>query len=121
MTVEYRPVTVGATVGNETVIQKGVQPGENVVTDGQLRLSDGAHVRIAPAGSTSTTPEVRSREARKSEIRSTKSETNSNDRNPKFKTGGPPPLALRSFELWILDLFRISNFEIRISGREAGP
>jgi hypothetical protein len=35
-------------VGNETVIEKGVRPGENVVTDGQLRLAEGAHVRIAP-------------------------------------------------------------------------
>ncbi len=50
MTAEYRPVTMGQTVGNETVIAQGVRPGENVVTDGQLRLSDGAHVRIAPPG-----------------------------------------------------------------------
>jgi multidrug efflux system membrane fusion protein len=47
-TAEYRPVAVGRTVGNETVIEKGVRPGENVVTDGQLRLAEGAHVRIAP-------------------------------------------------------------------------
>jgi len=47
LTAEYRPVTTGQIVGNEIVIQQGVQAGENVVTDGQLRLSDGSHVRIA--------------------------------------------------------------------------
>ena len=51
-TAEYRQVTVGRSVGNETVIEKGVQPGENVVTDGQLRLADGAHVKTAPPGAT---------------------------------------------------------------------
>ncbi len=51
-TAEYRPVTVGRTVGNETVIEQGVRPGENVVTDGQLRLADGAHVRIVSPGAT---------------------------------------------------------------------
>ncbi|MCL5278484.1 MAG: efflux RND transporter periplasmic adaptor subunit [Planctomycetes bacterium] len=54
LTAEYRPVTTGQTVGNESVIEKGVQPGENVVTDGQLRLTDGAHVRIAPPVTTGT-------------------------------------------------------------------
>jgi len=46
LTVENRPVTVGRTVGDEIVIEKGVSPGEQVVTDGQLRLSPGASVRI---------------------------------------------------------------------------
>jgi len=45
-TAEYRPVVAGDTVDDEIVIEKGVQPGENVATDGQLRLSDGARVRI---------------------------------------------------------------------------
>ena len=47
-TAEYRPVTVGTTVGNEIVIEKGVRPGESVVTDGQLRLANGAKVSLAP-------------------------------------------------------------------------
>jgi multidrug efflux system membrane fusion protein len=46
LTVENRPIVVGRTVGEESVIQKGVSPGEQVVTDGQLRLSPGASVRI---------------------------------------------------------------------------
>lgn len=58
LTAQYRPVTVGPTVGNETVIQQGVQPGENVVTDGQLRLAQGAHVRLTPPVGTRGTPET---------------------------------------------------------------
>ena len=46
MTAEVRPVTVGATVGQETIIVKGLQPGETVVTDGQLRLLPGAKVEF---------------------------------------------------------------------------
>jgi multidrug efflux system membrane fusion protein len=45
-TVEYRPVTVDRTMGGETVIAKGIQPGDKVVTDGQLRLFPGAPVKI---------------------------------------------------------------------------
>jgi multidrug efflux system membrane fusion protein len=44
-TVEARTVTVKRTVENETVAE-GVQPGETVVTDGQLRLVPGARVQI---------------------------------------------------------------------------
>lgn len=43
-TVELRPVTSGEAVGPDTVIEKGVSPGETVVTDGQLMLFPGAHV-----------------------------------------------------------------------------
>jgi membrane fusion protein, multidrug efflux system len=45
-TVELRPVGVGRAFGKELVIEKGVQPGETVVTDGHLRLGPGAHVRL---------------------------------------------------------------------------
>ncbi len=44
-TVEARPVTVKRAVDNETVVE-GVQAGETVVTDGQLRLVPGARVQI---------------------------------------------------------------------------
>lgn len=54
LTVESRPVVSGLTINNETVIQKGLNPGENVVTDGQLRLYPGAKVEIKP--STPTVP-----------------------------------------------------------------
>lgn len=43
-TAEMRPVTVGTSVGGESVIEKGVAPGETVVVDGQLRLVPGARV-----------------------------------------------------------------------------
>jgi multidrug efflux system membrane fusion protein len=46
-TVEKRSVTLGPTEGNSAVIQSGVHPGETVVTDGQLRLTAGATVRLA--------------------------------------------------------------------------
>jgi multidrug efflux system membrane fusion protein len=44
-TVEMRPVTVGANMHERTVLSEGVQAGEVVVTDGQLRLTPGAKVR----------------------------------------------------------------------------
>jgi multidrug efflux system membrane fusion protein len=43
-TVEQRPVTSGQHVDQELVIDKGLQPGEIVVTEGQLRLEQGARV-----------------------------------------------------------------------------
>ncbi len=49
LTAEPRPVTVGRTVGSETVIEKGLQAGEKVVTDGQLRLVPGAKVEVKSA------------------------------------------------------------------------
>ncbi|MES1255530.1 MAG: efflux RND transporter periplasmic adaptor subunit [Acidobacteriota bacterium] len=47
MTVEQRPVTVGQRVGDDIVIEKGVKPGELVVTEGQLRLEDGTRVQLS--------------------------------------------------------------------------
>ena len=49
MSVELRLVTPGRTYENWTVIDKGVAPGERVVTDGQLRLVPGAKVEIKPS------------------------------------------------------------------------
>lgn len=43
-TADYRPITVGNTLSGFTVVQKGLNPGETVVTNGQLRLSPGAKV-----------------------------------------------------------------------------
>ena len=48
-TVEARPVKVAWIAGNDAVIESGVQPGETVVTDGQLRLTPGARVSVKPA------------------------------------------------------------------------
>jgi multidrug efflux system membrane fusion protein len=44
-TVESRPVVPGARIDGEVVITKGLEPGELVVTEGQLRLAPGIKVR----------------------------------------------------------------------------
>ena len=53
-TVESKPVVVGRTINNETVIQKGLNIDEKVVTDGQLRLYPGARVEIKTSDSATT-------------------------------------------------------------------
>lgn len=45
-TVEFRPVVTGARVNQDLVIEKGVHPGETVVTEGQLRLAPGSRVQL---------------------------------------------------------------------------
>ena len=45
-TVESRPVTVSLQDDRQSVIEKGLAPGEVVVTDGQLRLAPGARVQV---------------------------------------------------------------------------
>ncbi|MGB4874980.1 MAG: efflux RND transporter periplasmic adaptor subunit [Candidatus Competibacter sp.] len=49
-TVETRPVAVTLRQAETAVIGQGLQAGETVVTDGQLRLSPGAKVQIKPGG-----------------------------------------------------------------------
>ncbi|HKN12776.1 MAG TPA: efflux RND transporter periplasmic adaptor subunit [Candidatus Binatus sp.] len=46
MKVELRPIVIGETIDNETVVNSGLKAGETVVTDGQLRLIPGATVTI---------------------------------------------------------------------------
>lgn len=48
MTVETRDVKVTRTSANESVIASGLQEGEQVVVDGQLRLTKGSKVEAAP-------------------------------------------------------------------------
>jgi len=48
-TVESRPVTVGLRLGAETVVEGGISPGDQVVTDGHLRLVPGARVQVKTA------------------------------------------------------------------------
>jgi len=55
MSVELRVVTTGRTYQAWTIIDKGVVAGENVVTDGQLRLVPGAKVEIKNAKQESKT------------------------------------------------------------------
>jgi multidrug efflux system membrane fusion protein len=62
-TAEERPVTIGITYQGETVVQSGLQAGETVVTDGQLRLEPGVKVSIKsaiqPAAPTNSTENVK--------------------------------------------------------------
>ncbi|OGW54539.1 MAG: efflux transporter periplasmic adaptor subunit [Nitrospirae bacterium RBG_13_43_8] len=46
LSVEARPVLISRTIDGKAVVEKGLQPGEKVVTDGQLQLVPGAKVEI---------------------------------------------------------------------------
>ncbi len=43
-TVQARPIEVGSTEGDLAVVVKGLQPGEQVVVEGQYKLRDGSRV-----------------------------------------------------------------------------
>jgi multidrug efflux system membrane fusion protein len=49
LTVEMRPVTTGARVDQDMVVDKGLQLGETVVTEGQMRLAPGCRVVVRNA------------------------------------------------------------------------
>src|ERR1043165_8261386 len=49
-TAEMRTVKVGTAMHNMTVIEEGLKPGEQVVTDGQLRIVPGAKVQVKAPG-----------------------------------------------------------------------
>ncbi|HVN07191.1 MAG TPA: efflux RND transporter periplasmic adaptor subunit [Bryobacteraceae bacterium] len=46
LTVDARPVVAGARIEKDQVIEHGLQLGETVVTEGQLRLAPGMRVRV---------------------------------------------------------------------------
>jgi membrane fusion protein, multidrug efflux system len=46
MQAHLRPIVTGAQIGGDTVIEHGVEPGDTVVTDGQILLAPGARVKI---------------------------------------------------------------------------
>ena len=48
-TVEARPVVTGRRIAEQIVIQRGVEAGEQVVTDGQLRLAPGMAITVKDA------------------------------------------------------------------------
>jgi multidrug efflux system membrane fusion protein len=48
--VEMRPVVTGAHVDQDLVIESGLALGETIVTEGQLRLAPGVHVRFSGTG-----------------------------------------------------------------------
>lgn len=49
-TVEVRPVVPGARVDDSVIIESGVEAGETVVTEGQLRLVPGGRVQVREPG-----------------------------------------------------------------------
>ena len=49
LTVESRSIVPGRTLDNDTLVEKGLTPGERVVTEGQIRLVPGARVDIKPS------------------------------------------------------------------------
>jgi multidrug efflux system membrane fusion protein len=49
-TVDSRPVTVGARIDQEVVIEKGLEQGEKVVIEGTLRLVPGSRIRVGGPG-----------------------------------------------------------------------
>jgi multidrug efflux system membrane fusion protein len=52
-TAEMRSIKIAQTENNETVVDDGLKPGEDVVVDGQYKLQPGAHVELtSPAGET---------------------------------------------------------------------
>lgn len=53
-TVEVRQIETAASAAGMTAIGKGLQAGETVVTDGQLRLTPGAKIKSKSAGKTET-------------------------------------------------------------------
>jgi multidrug efflux system membrane fusion protein len=57
LTVAYREVVTGLSVGSDVVIEQGMRPGEKVVTDGQLRLAPGAQVKIVESSGRSAAGE----------------------------------------------------------------
>ncbi len=44
-TVDQQPITVGQRVGEDVVVEKGLQAGQTVVTEGQLRLEAGTKIQ----------------------------------------------------------------------------
>jgi multidrug efflux system membrane fusion protein len=55
-TAELRPVSVGQRQGDLVVINKGVNAGERVVTNGQIGVTPGGKVRIATPTKAENTP-----------------------------------------------------------------
>ena len=55
-TAEQRPVSLGQRQGDLIVVEKGVEPGERIVVNGQLGVTPGGKVRIEQPGNQSATP-----------------------------------------------------------------
>jgi multidrug efflux system membrane fusion protein len=47
-TAQPKPVVVDRMIGDETVLTSGLDGGETVITDGQIRVVPGAKVAVGP-------------------------------------------------------------------------
>jgi len=56
-TVDVRPVTIGFTQDNVSVIASGISPSEVVVTDGQDKLQQGSKIETRPAAPSGSRPQ----------------------------------------------------------------
>ncbi|MNR14390.1 Multidrug resistance protein MdtA precursor [compost metagenome] len=61
LVVERRFVETGERRDGKVVVQKGLEPGEQVVTSGQLKLDNGSHVAVVPDQSLTTKPDNQAR------------------------------------------------------------
>ena len=52
-TVELRNIKIARAEGDDTVVASGLQPGDQVVTAGQLRLAPGTRVNVGKAAQAS--------------------------------------------------------------------
>lgn len=48
-TVDQRPITVARRMGETVVVDRGLTPGETIVTEGQLRLEQGTRIQASDA------------------------------------------------------------------------
>jgi multidrug efflux system membrane fusion protein len=44
-TVDQQPISVGQRIGEDVVVEKGLQAGQTIVTEGQLRLEAGTRIQ----------------------------------------------------------------------------
>ena len=71
--VDVRPVVVSRTLNGESVVEKGLKPGEKVVTDGQFLLGPGSRVQVkgdAAQAQVNGAPEA-GKDASKEQVKST--------------------------------------------------
>jgi membrane fusion protein (multidrug efflux system) len=61
LVVERRFVETGERRDGKVVVLKGLEPGERVVTSGQLKLDNGSHVAVVPDQSLATKPDNQAR------------------------------------------------------------
>ncbi len=54
---EQRPIELGQREGNDVIVTRGIKPGEEVITAGQMMVRPGATVQVAPPPATQSVAE----------------------------------------------------------------